>query len=47
MPRTAKLPKNPQARQRMAKAVASLMKLPPEKRRELIEDEKARRQPQV
>lgn len=43
MPKTARLPKNPQARQRMAKAVDSLLKLTPKKRRELIEDEKARR----
>ena len=41
------LPKNPQARKRMAKAVATLSKLPPKKRRELIEDEKARRQGKV
>lgn len=43
MPTPLRLPKNPQARQRIAKAVASLMKLSPAKRRELIEDEKIRR----
>lgn len=43
MPKPMKLPEDPASRARIARAVLALLKLPPEMRREVIRDAKARR----
>lgn len=38
------LPTNPEARKRIAKSLAALWKLPPEQRKEVLQEAKARRE---